>query len=397
MKLRILLLCDDRPSHAGTLLDHIRALSEDSRHAVFKLNPRGWPYVRCIDFDLFDVVVIHYSIAIIYETYLPEVIRAKLRMFGGLKVLFIQDEYRQVSTYVDAMLELGVNVVFTSVPESSIPAVYDRLLARGVRMVPTLTGYADWKLAEMTVRSIAERPLDVVYRGRPCPFELGNLAREKVTIAERFNECAARLAEPGLKCDIDWREEARIYGGDWIEFMSSGRACLGTESGASILDHDGSLQTQVDAYRAKHPEATYEDVHEKLLVPYEGNVVINTISPRTFEAISLRTALVLHPGQYSGVLQPWVHYIPLLKDFSNFDQVVELLQDVNYLEAMRERAYHDVIRTGKWLNSHFTEEVDGILEAEFDAHLHRRQMHERAQFDVEAWRRSLEQAVAELS
>lgn len=396
MTLRVLLLCDDRPTHAATLLDHIRALSMDSRHTVFKLNSRNWPYEHCIDFDVFDVVVIHYSIAIIYETYLPEVVREKLRAFEGLKVLFIQDEYRQVSTYIDAMLDLGVGMVFTSVPEMNIPGIYGRLLAKGVRMVPTLTGYADSKLAARPVRALAARPLDVIYRGRPCPFELGHLAREKVTIAERFNEHAGRLARPGLKCDIDWREQARIYGDGWVDFMSSGRACLGTESGASIVDHDGSLQAAVEVYRDEHRNATYEEVHANFLSAHEGNLLINTISPRAFEAICLRTVLILHPGEYSKVLQPWIHYIPLAKDFSNFEEVAGLLHDTGYLEAMADRAYRDIILNGTWLTSHFTVEVDDTIEDEYRTHEFRRLVRRRDRQDIDAWRQSLEQAVAAL-
>ena len=254
--LRVLLLADVRPDGldfigrrlAGTMLDHIDALSRRSRHHVYCLNPRGWNAPQTIEFDTFDVLVIHYSISIIDDTYLPPVFRERIRAFPGLKVIFIQDEYRQVNTYVDSMINLGVHVLFTCVPEVSIDAVYPRLRDRGVKIVPTLTGFVSDELAMRPRRPLRERPLDVVYRGRIVPYELGDLGNEKVEIAKRFMDEAKRY---GLAVDIDWREEARIYGDRWIDFMSSGRATLGTESGASIVDFDGSIAAAVEAYRAQ--------------------------------------------------------------------------------------------------------------------------------------------------
>ena len=60
---------------------------------------------------------------------------------------------------------------------------------------------------------------------------------------------------------------------------------------------------------------------------------MNQISPRVFEAIALRTALVLFEGEYSGIIAPGVHYIPLKKNLSNLDDVLSLLGDDEYLSA----------------------------------------------------------------
>ena len=48
---------------------------------------------------------------------------------------------------------------------------------------------------------------------------------------------------------------------------------------------------------------------------------LRTISPRHFEAAAFRVCQVLFEGRYAGVMEPMRHYIPLRKDFSNFDEV----------------------------------------------------------------------------
>ena len=71
------------------------------------------------------------------------------------------------------------------------------------------------------------------------------------------------------------------------------------------------------------------------------------ISPRHLEAVITKTAQVLVEGRYSGVLEPERHYIPVRRDFSNLDEALERLRDVEAVEAMTERAYRDVYLSGR--------------------------------------------------
>ncbi len=93
-QLSILLLCDDNRGHANTVLDHIAAFRKFSQHRVYTFNPRGLTSSKYLDLDEFDVVVIHYSLVIIFDSYLAPDFREKLRRFQGLKIQFIQDDYR---------------------------------------------------------------------------------------------------------------------------------------------------------------------------------------------------------------------------------------------------------------------------------------------------------------
>jgi len=352
--LSILLLCDDRPSHAPNVLEHIRAFRRFSRHDVDLFNPRGIARSRFLRPADYDVVVVHYSIVL----YLSEWFRDQIADFRGLKVQFVQDEYRQVEAETGSMRELGIDVLFSSVPGDAVQSVYGSRLP-GVDILPTLTGYVPVGLEGLRRQPLEGRPLDVVYRGRSVPYWLGRLGQEKVLIGREF---LARASSTELRCDISWTEADRIYGDAWYRFLGSSRTTLGTESGASIVDFDGSLQTQTENYLRAHPAATFDEVEREILAPLEGNAVIQAVSPRVFESAALGTAMVNFPGRYSGVIEPWVHYVPLEKDFSNFEEVAGAIRDDALLDEMTSRAHSDIVASGRYSLQTFVREFDREVE-----------------------------------
>jgi hypothetical protein len=56
---------------------------------------------------------------------------------------------------------------------------------------------------------------------------------------------------------------------------------------------------------------------------------------------------VLVRGRYSGVLEPDRHYLPLERDFSNLDALLDRLHDVEMLQATADRAYEEIFLAGK--------------------------------------------------
>ena len=72
-------------------------------------------------------------------------------------------------------------------------------------------------------------------------------------------------------------------------------------------------QISVEKFVRQYPDATFEEIKVKFLAPYENLIKLNQISPRCFEAAALRTVMVLYVGDYSGILKPWRHFVPLEK------------------------------------------------------------------------------------
>jgi hypothetical protein len=359
-RLNIAVLYDQSYTFTNTVREHLESFARFSRHRVFyvpasRYHPRPPTYV---DLSIFDVIIIHYSIRLCFDTLLPAYDR-ELMTFGGLKACFIQDEYDHTEIARRAFERFGLHVVFTCVPDAYRDRIYARERFPHVDFVQVLTGYVPSDLvAPRESKLFRERKFVIGYRGRALAPWYGDLSREKLLIGQRVREvCQAR----GISVDIEWDEDHRIYGEDWYDFMRDCRATLGTESGSNVFDDHGDIRQAIQRALRRDPDLSYEAIHARFLSEHDGRVQMNQISPRVFEAIALRTALVLFEGTYSGVIAPERHYIPLKKDLSNIDEVLERLADDTYLEGLTSRAWEDIVGSGRYSYQAFVDTVDAVI------------------------------------
>ncbi|WP_353439164.1 glycosyltransferase [Polynucleobacter sp. UK-FUSCHL-C3] len=364
-----ILFLTNRPTantQAATVTEYLDALHKYSEHNVYEISMLHHFPAR-IDLDRFDVVISHYSLSIgpLLKHYFGEDLVRKLRQFKGLKAAFLQDEYREIKTYWKHINELGINVLFSCVPEGEIPKVYPAEKVPNLRVINVLTGYVPEALLKLEVVPVAKRPIDVGYRTRKMWYWLGALAYEKWFISEEFKR-RAKAKSLGLNLDLSTREYERLYGHAWTNFVASCKTVIGVESGASIIDFDGQLERRVDQYVSEHPQATFEEVSELFLKEYEGSLRLHQISPRCFEAAALRTPMVLFEGEYSNVLEPGRHFVVLKKDFSNFEEVVEKIKDHEYLQKMADRTYLEVALNPRWSYREFIRVIDQAIDVEVD-------------------------------
>ena len=357
-KLNILFYCS-RPAvseNAGTVIDHIDAFSKYSRHNVILWSSmKGLP---CVDtLEKFDCIVIHYTLSLLYEKYISDESLQKIRDFEGLKILFIQDEYRRVDFVCDKIKYARIDLVHTCAPPGIAAQIYASLEGK-VTLSTTLTGYVPEQLSGVKTQPLSERTVDVGYRARKCPFFLGRKSHEKFLIGKLFLEKTKGL---GLSYDVSSSEKDRIYGEKWIEFLSNCKTTLGTESGASIIDFTGKIEYKLNRWQAFHPYGDFEDLPTHLLED-DGKIELQVISPRCFEAACLGTVMVMYPGNYSGILEAGVHYISLEKDFSNIDEVTQAIQNDNFLKEIAKNAKRELIDSGKYSFESFINDFDDSLE-----------------------------------
>jgi hypothetical protein len=337
-RLEILLLCDYRSDIAATVRDHIDSLVAQSQHRIRIVSIMG-DLPSTLDLGHFDAIVIHYSLTSFDNNSVSARLRKTLGCYRGLKAFFIQDEYRQVNEAIAAMREIGIDLLFTCVPEAEIEKVYPAEKLPGVTKINVLTGYVPEALLDRQVPSYSDRLIDVGYRARKVPAWLGDLGQEKYRIGSRFRDDAAR---DGLVLDISFREEDRLYGDGWIDFVCRCKAMLGVESGASVFDFTGEVQRAVDAHTAREPGVDFETLQRLYFKNLEGKIVLNQISPRCFEAAALRTLMVLYEGHYSGRMTAGRHYLALKKDHSNHAEIIAILKDPQRAQEIIDNAYREI-------------------------------------------------------
>ncbi len=358
----ILLLSHYPKYSANTIRDHIDAFSHYSGHTIFRLSSLGM-LPDILDLNRFDAIVIHYSCSILGNFHINENAKKRIRDFSGLKILFAQDEYRLINKLKDTIRFLKIDVLFTCFPDGEIEKVYPSRELPRVTKINTLTGYVPESLLRFSTKEIKNRPVDVGYRARKVPFQLGELGVEKWKIVDDFLKY---IDGKGLRVDLSYKEEDRIYGEKWIRFLSSCKTTLGVESGASVIDFTGELQWRVEDYLKVKPEASFEEVQELFLKDHEGSIKMNQISPRCFENACLKTVMILYEGEYSNILVPGKHYIPLKKDFSNIDDVLKILMDNDELQNIADCAYSEIALNPEYSYKKFIQDFDDIANQEYN-------------------------------
>jgi hypothetical protein len=248
------------------------------------------------------------------------------------KILFKQDEMIQVNKTKDFIRDFSVDVLFTCISPEEISKIYPQKDFPKLRFRHVITGYLSEDLVFKKNKPLEERKIDISYRGMKTPPEWGALANEKYEIAQRFLHKASE-ATTNLVLDISCSPERRFSGTKWYDFLEDSRACLAVESGASVFDFDGSIKKAVDAVVREHPGAEFSQFTE-ILKPHENRIRYNQVSPRHLEAAALETGLIMYEGEYSGLFSPNINYIPLKKDFSNFETVLTQFQDTAFLKSL---------------------------------------------------------------
>jgi hypothetical protein len=342
---------------ASTVMEHVNAFSAHSRNRIWRVNTDlGFPPALA-DLD-FKAVIVHYCVFGMGGYRLNKRWLDWLDRSRAYKIAFFQDECTRCQRRFRFLNAHLFDCVYTCLEPSEFDKVYGRY-TNVPELVTNIPGYVPERLLEAARRFAkpdAKRTVDVGYRGRPLPAYLGHGAMEKHEIGVRFGELAA---DSGLRLDVATREGDRLYGDDWYRFMADCRCVLGVESGVSAFDLEDEVFDEWVARNSKGKPVGIDDL--KTLPRWEDVVYYRTISPRHFEAAALRVCQVLFEGRYSGAMEPMVHYIPLAKDFSNIDQVLEQIKDPAVRAELTENAYRDLIASGDWGYGRLLASLDDTL------------------------------------
>jgi hypothetical protein len=351
--------------YASMLMEHVNAFGQCSRFKAWAVNTEfGFP--AGLEGFEFQAIILHYSLFAWVPFPLGEAFRTYVaESMASYKVAFFQDEYRFWTERAAFLNAFNIDCVYTCLEPAYYQATYGKH-TRVPRLETYIPGYVSDEMVA-TARRVrqpeAARQVDVGYRGRLSPefLFLGKQALEKYEIALQFRERAAGL---GLTLDIETDEAKRIYGEPWLAFLGNCRATLGVEAGVSVFDIDDVAIPAYERLRQAEPELSPEQVYERTVKPYDGvGVYYRTVSPRVFEAAATGTCQILFEGKYSGVVEPWVHYLPLHKDFSNFDEIIRLYRDEEVRRQLVQQAERDLIASGAYSYRHFIAQFDAGLEA----------------------------------
>jgi hypothetical protein len=284
-----------------------------------------------------------------------------LRDRSAVRIALPQDEYTDPGRLCAFIRELDITAVFSVLERGDWAALYDPDTLNRIHST-VLTGY----LEPARIREIDDlaasggpRPIDVGYRARDLPIWLGREAQRKGAIGRLAAEIAADL---GLAVDISVHPQDVFHGSHWYRFLLNLRWTLGVEGGATLVDRDGTVRAAVDAYVERHPAASFDEVEAACFPGKDGAITGMAISPRHLEACATSTAQILVEGAYSGILQPWTHYVPVRRDLSDLRDALMGVRDDRLRGDIVATARADIVESGRYSYARFVHEVlEGAL------------------------------------
>jgi hypothetical protein len=346
-KFNILVLhCLGSPRNAPRfLVNHVFALINNFPQHNYLYHDATLPlpeYVKQVDFHaiLLDVTFLQ------ARWVSPEYFQSRLDSYsfvaesGALKIAFPQDEYDCNELLDEWMCKWNVDIVF-SVISSHHEVLYPMFHRRGV-IKTGYTGYFDQELIGFKQIPFSDRVIDIGYRARKLPPYFGRLGQTKWTIGRDVDLFAK---SHGLNTDIVLGTSGELVGKTWLTFISQCKFTLGANSGSSLLDPVGLIQKRVKAFLKHKLDAKFEEVEAACFPDLDGQYEFTAISPRVIEAGILESCQILVEGHYSGIIEPWVHYIPIKSDASDFRQVLAAMTDHALVAQMTKKCREKILDT----------------------------------------------------
>ncbi len=383
---------------AANQLQHARSFGRHSRFRTWTVNTL-YDFPRQLAAFDFAAIILHYSLFGAVPGPLSPLLGtpryllndghiALLRAASGRKIAIFQDEQTHCRARFRFCDEFGIDCAYTCFEPDEYDSTWRRY-SRVPTIRTTLPGYVDEALTHVADHFALpddQRSVDVGYRARPIPL-FAEPRQDKVEVGRRFREFAAGS---DLVLDIGLREEDRLYGDDWFRFLGDSRTTLGAESGVSVVDCEDEVRNDCERILAKQGEVTLENLAQGPLARWDDAIRYRTISPRHFEAAALGSCQVLLEGSYSGAMRPMEHYIPLRRDFSNFDQVVSRIRDAGLRRGLAGNARRDLIDSGEYRLESFVAGVDrDLIDAGLDPEIDPR----LARAVRRAWARGTHQSI----
>ena len=253
---------------------------------------------------------------------------------------------------------MDIHVIFSAAPHALISEIYPKLLSHR-KVIKVFHGYAEDYMFSNQLSLYQDRPIDVSYRALKLSNFYARLGLEKRNIGEKFLKYTSQFS---LKTDRSNDFSKRLWGNDWHNLLKNSKAVLGVEGGSGVVDFGREIYDSVLQYEARTGEDSFQKIETIFFNGLDNIYNVRSLSPRHFEYAVFKCLMLLYEGDYEGVLKPYQHYVPIKKDFSNIEEVVDIMQTPKKAEEIIERAYHEIAKNPQYHFKAYVELFDKTIE-----------------------------------
>lgn len=252
-----------------------------------------------------------------------------LRRMGVPIVYFIANEYYRMPSKMDFAQEMKISLLVSQCFSEQVLNIYCDHLGCKVIGLPN-TGFDS--ISFKPGPPISMRPIDIGYRMMPGLVSFGHWEREDIA------EVVEKAARERYVTDISLEAKDRFGLKDWEFFLQHCKTQLTVASGGNIFELND--KTFLDAFNfvQANPNATREEI-ETVYPPVSERIPLRTLSARMIEAAATKTPQIMYPEDVGIDLEPDVDYIALEKDHSNLNDVMDRVNDYEFLELIAQNCF----------------------------------------------------------
>jgi hypothetical protein len=290
----------------------------------------------------YEVIIILHSVfsnACLLSGSIQNVISLK----KSYKIHFMANEYKLMPEKINFVKKLKINLLVTQSHNENVINLYRNKLKIEVIHIPG--GGLD---EEIFYPMNLDRDILIGYRTHQEPEYLGH--QKRVVLYNFLKEYSKKNNDI---YDVSLRVEDRFNFKDWAIFLNRCSSMPSTITGSDFFYLDDKIRNQVNKYyhnyltpnslRINKFDSTYKKnfniVYEKFFKNLTTGTKWRGLTGKVIEAMGTKTINILVDGDYGPLLKPDEHYIPLKKNFSNFEECIEKVKDKNYFYKITENSY----------------------------------------------------------
>ena len=343
-------------SRECTVTDCLGSFGKYSKHNIEYISTKDFftKENNLSDYDCLCLYKIHFS----HENFLSLNQKFKIKNYNGLKIIFLEEEYFLINERVENIKFMGISFAFSPLPLKVIRKIYKNLF-KEVKIVKIFNGYLDDYMFGHQLPPYQNRPIDVSYRALKLQAFYGRLGQEKNNIGAFFLRHTEKY---NLSTDISNEYSKRLFGQKWHNLLYSSKAVLGVEGHSGVVDFNRGIYDSSIEFEKKNPNASFEKIERIFFNGLDAIYNTRCITPRHFEYAAFKCLMLLYEGEYEGILEPYRHYVPIKKDFSNIEEVIDILKSPKKAEEIIERAYREIAKNPQYHFKAYVELFDQTLE-----------------------------------
>lgn len=355
MKTSVLLFAD-KFSITQNVREHIDAITKIPNYQVYLSDPYSDKWNEDV-LKQFDALIIHYSNSLIWNHIWTDKKLEMLHNFPGIKIVFVQDEYRQVNRFQEKCMRIGANFIFSSLQSGQCADQYPDLWKSGVQFRFTLPGYVSNNLQKKIFKQPSKKSPIIRYRSRNVPFYLGKHGQLK----EELNQQLVKLKlTSGFEIDSSTDENQRLIGKKWYSFLRDSKISPCVEGGSSTWDFTGMLENK--GTQAQAMGKSFSEFSSEFLAQYDGIQTYKTSSPRIFESAALGCVILAVRGNYDGILKDNENCMMINESFSDLEYALEKLMDNSLCDYLASSARKQLIDDDRYSYQILQSQLQEVLE-----------------------------------